>query len=317
VVTKLIRGLYNKNFDKRGSVLAIGNFDGIHLGHQALIKQIKMSAKELGVPSIVMTFEPQPLEFFAPERKVPRLTRFREKFSLLSKADVDQVWVVRFNTKVAALSADAFIKKILLEKLHVKQIIVGKDFRFGQGREGNIDLLRKAGELYGFTVKVMPDVMIDNERVSSTRVRKALVENNLVLAETLLGRPYSLMGKVVYGNQLGRRLGFPTANIFLHRAATPVHGIYVVLVHGLKNKPLQGVANVGIRPTIGGTRIILEVYLFDFKETIYGKVVSVEFCKKLREEERYDNLEQLKIQMEKDALQAREYFSISLNDKCV
>jgi riboflavin kinase/FMN adenylyltransferase len=308
VATQLIRGLYSKNFEKKGCVLAIGNFDGIHIGHQALINRIKTIAKEQGLPSLVMTFEPQPLEFFAAERKVPRLTRFREKFSLLSKAGIDQVWVVRFNAKFAALTAEEFITQILLEKLNVKQVIVGKDFRFGRGREGSIEQLQKAGETVGFSVEIMPDVIIDGERVSSTRVRKALVANNLSLAEMLLGRPYTMMGKVVYGNQLGRKLGFPTANIFLHRAATPVHGIYVVLVHGVMNKPLRGVANVGIRPTIGGTRIILEVYLFDFKDMLYGKVVSVEFCKKLREEERYDNLELLKVQMQKDAEEAQEYF---------
>jgi riboflavin kinase / FMN adenylyltransferase len=308
VAAKLIRGLYNKHFEKRGCVLAIGNFDGIHVGHQALINRIKIRAKALHVPSLVMTFEPQPLEFFAPERKVPRLTRFREKFFLLSKAKVDQIWVVRFNAKAASLTAEEFIRQILVEKLHVKQLIVGKDFRFGQGREGDIHLLRKAGETFGFTVEIMPDVLINGERVSSTRVRKALMDNHLLLAETLLGRPYTMMGKVVYGNQLGRTLGFPTANIFLHRAATPVHGIYVVLVHGITDKPWPGVANVGIRPTIGGTRIILEVYLFDFKQALYGKVVRVEFCKKLREEERYDTLELLKRQMQKDVEEAQAYF---------
>lgn len=308
MATQLTRGLYSKQFDKRGCVLTIGNFDGIHLGHQALIKTMKARAAELKLPSLVMTFEPQPLEFLATHIKVPRLTRFREKIYLLSKAFVEKVWVVRFNAKFAALTADEFIKYILLEKLHAKHIIVGQDFRFGRGREGDIGHLQKAGKKFGFTVEMMSDVMIEGERVSSTRVRKALVDDNLLLAQTLLGRPYAMMGKVVYGNQLGRKLGFPTANIFLHRAATPVHGIYVVLVHGISSTPLRGVANIGTRPTIGGTRIILEVYLFDFNDTLYGKVVCVEFCKKLREEERYDNLDLLKHQMEKDVEQAREYF---------
>ena len=308
MVAKLIRGLQSKFLEKKGCVLSIGNFDGIHLGHQALIKQMKFRAKELGVSSLVMTFEPQPLEFFAPERKVPRLTRFREKFSLLSKAGVDQVWVVRFNAVLSALTAHDFIKKILFEKLHVNHVIVGQDFRFGRGREGDVSLLQKAGEVWGFTVEIMSNMTVDNERVSSTLIRKALMSDNLLLAKMLLGRPYTMMGKVVYGNQLGRKLGFPTANIFLHRAATPLHGIYVVLVHGVTQHALRGVANVGVRPTIGGTRIILEVYLFDFKDSLYGKMVNVEFCKKLREEERYDNLELLRLQMQKDAKQAQEYF---------
>jgi riboflavin kinase/FMN adenylyltransferase len=311
VATKLVRGFKNNIPLPKGSVVTIGNFDGIHLGHQALIKRVKTSAKELSVPSIVLTFEPQPLEYFVPGRLVPRLTRFREKFTLLSKADVAEVWVVRFNAEFAALTADEFIKQILCKKLNVKHLIVGSDFRFGKGRLGDVNMLRKAGEALGFTVEIMPDIIVGGERVSSTRIRNALLENNLALAEELLGRPYTMLGKVVYGNQLGRQLGFPTANIYLHRAATPVHGIYVVRVHGLENKILPGVANVGVRPTIGGTRILLEVYLFDFERTIYGKPVTVEFCKKLREEERYDNLELLRLQMEKDAKQAREYFKLT------
>jgi riboflavin kinase/FMN adenylyltransferase len=310
VATKLIRGLYSKKLPQGGCVLTIGNFDGVHLGHQALIKRIKTSSEELGVPSMVMTFEPQPLEYFAPERAVPRLTRFREKFTLLAQTSVDQVWVVRFNAEFAALTADEFIQQILHKKLRVKHLIVGADFRFGRDRQGDIAMLRTIGAQLGFTVEAMPDVIVTGERVSSTRIRKALVANDLALAEGLLGRPYSMMGKVVYGHQLGRQLGFPTANIYLHRMATPVHGIYVVQVHGLRKKPLPGVANVGVRPTVGGTRIILEVYLFDFNHTIYGKAVTVEFCKKLREEERYDNLELLRLQMEKDAEQARAYFAV-------
>ncbi|MBV8803178.1 MAG: bifunctional riboflavin kinase/FAD synthetase [Gammaproteobacteria bacterium] len=311
--TKLIRGLYNNSFPQKGCVLTIGNFDGIHLGHQALIKRIKASAQELAISSMVMTFEPQPLEYFAAEHPVPRLTRFREKFSLLSASGVDQVCVVRFNAKIAALTAEEFIKKILCETLHVKHLIVGKDFRFGYQRQGDINMLRAAGALFNFTVEIMPDVILAGERVSSTRVRKALGENNLALAEGLLGRPYSMMGKVVYGNQLGRQLGFPTANIYLHRIATPVHGIYVVGVYGLKKKPVKGVANVGTRPTVDGTRILLEVYLFNFKQMIYGKEVTVEFYEKLREEERYANLELLKDQMKKDAKLAKEYFKQHAN----
>jgi riboflavin kinase/FMN adenylyltransferase len=308
VATELIRGLSNNCFQSKGCVLTIGNFDGIHLGHQALIKRVKTSAKELGLPSMVMTFDPQPLEYFMPEVGIPRLTRFREKFTLLAKEGVDQICVVRFDARIAALSAESFIQDILCKTLHVKHLIVGKDFRFGHQREGDIHMLRAAAEKFHFTVEIMPDVIIDGERVSSTRVRKALADNHFALTEGLLGRPYSMMGKVVYGNQLGRQLGFPTANIFLHRIATPVHGIYVVGVRGVTKKLLHGVANVGVRPTIGGTRILLEVYLFNFKKIIYGKEVVVEFYKKLREEERFDHLDLLKEQMKKDVEQAKDYF---------
>jgi riboflavin kinase/FMN adenylyltransferase len=223
---------------------------------------------------------------------------------------VQQVWVWRFDAALAALSAEKFIEEILCARLNIKHLIVGEDFRFGQGRVGDVALLKQAGECLGFTVEVMPGLQIEGQRVSSTRVRQALAASDHALAEQLLGHPYCLFGRVVYGNQLGRVLGFPTANIYLHRQETAVKGIYVVRLHGIASHGLPGVANVGTRPTIGGTRTLLEVHVFDFDQTIYGRQVKVEFCKKLRDEVRFDTLDLLKEQMLIDAEQARDYFKL-------
>ncbi len=308
MITKLIRGLSNITPKHQGAVATIGNFDGVHKGHQALIDRVKNESKILGSSSLVITFEPQPLEFFAPEKSVARLTRFREKFFQLCALDIDQVQVLRFNKSFAELSAEAFITKVLYDSLRVKKVIVGEDFRYGKDREGDITLLKRLGRELGFSVETSHSVLFQGKRVSSTWVRQALQNADHDLVFELLGRPYSMMGRVVYGDQRGRLLGFPTANIYLHRNASPVLGIYAVRIHGLKDEALTGVANVGIRPTVGGTRTLLEVHIFDFNENIYGKYVTVEFCKKFRDEERYANLDLLREQIEKDAIEAREYF---------
>ncbi len=304
MTTQLIRGLSHINALFKGGVVTIGNFDGVHQGHQVLLSNVVKTAKSLHLPSTVITFEPQPLEYLVPKKSVPRLTRLREKFYLLSKAGIDNVLIIRFDEDFARLSADEFIQSLLIDKLKVKHLIVGDDFRFGWGRQGDIALLKKAG----LSVQAQSDIIMDSERVSSTRVRQALLSGDHDVAHRLLGRPYFMMGRVVHGNKLGRVLGYPTANIYLHRKVSPVMGIYVVQVHGLAKKPLPGVANIGIRPTIGGTRSLLEVHLFNFNQSIYGKYVSVEFCHKLRDEERYDSLDALKAQIDIDARQAREYF---------
>lgn len=307
VATELIRGLHNFNQKHKGCVATIGNFDGVHKGHQALLSQVKKRAEALGVPSLVITFEPQPMEFFAKEQAVARLTRWREKFLLLSQYGIDKVLVIRFNGQFAALNAEAFVE-LLGKRLSVKEVIVGDDFHFGKGRQGNVDFLKESGAQLGFAVATMPNILFDGERISSTRVRNALQMADLILAEQLLGRPYSMQGRVVYGDQRGRVLGFPTANIHLLRHVTPVLGIYVVRLHGIGKKPLPAVANIGIRPTIGDSRTLLEVHVFNFDQTIYGQYVCVEFCKKLRDEERYANLDLLKEQIGKDAEAARAYF---------
>ena len=309
MATKLIRGLYNFKPNNQGVVATIGNFDGVHLGHQALITEIKQKAKNLGLKSLVITFEPQPLEFFLGNKSVPRLTRFREKFLFLADSGVDHVLVLSFNQALAGISANDFIEDLLVNKLKVKHLVVGEDFHFGKSREGDINFLHNAAaKLPDFSVKTKDNVIIGGERVSSTRIRQELVAGKHALAETLLGKPYSMMGRIVHGNKLGRTLGIPTANIHLHRKNSAVSGIYTVITHGISKEPLNGVANVGIRPTIGGTRSLLEVHLLDFNDDIYGKYVTVEFCEKLRDEEKYPTLDALKTQMLKDVDSAREYF---------
>lgn len=305
--TQLIRGLYNVK-PIAGCVLTIGNFDGVHYGHQQLLKKITEKAHELKLQSLVMTFEPLPKEFFGFKKVVPRLTKFREKFSAISECHIDKVLVVHFDQAFSEIMAEDFIEKILHKKLHAKHIIIGDDFRFGKGREGDFFFLQKMGEKLGFTVESMPTVMLENQRVSSTFVREALGKADHSLAEKLLARPYMMQGRVVHGDKRGRLIGFPTANIYLHRTVTPVSGVYAVKMHGIDKMPRQGVANVGIRPTVSGTRSLLEVHLFDFNREIYGKHVTVEFCKKIRDEKKFENLDLLKEQIWKDAAEASAFF---------
>ncbi len=309
VTIQIIRHRSASTPHHQGCVATIGNFDGVHRGHQALLAQLIQRSHEMNLPSLVLTFEPQPAEYFAWGAPIARLTRFREKVHYLAQTGLDKVWVLRFDASLAALAADEFVKKILVDQLNIKHLVIGDDFRFGHRRQGNLALLKSEGERWGFSVENMPTVWMDGDRVSSTRVRQALSEADPALAERLLGRPYCMLGRVVYGNQLGRLLGFPTANIYLHRQETAVKGIYAVRLHGIAKTGLPGVANVGTRPTVGGTRILLEVHLFDFAETIYGRQVEVEFCKKLRDEERFDNLDLLKDQMVIDAAEARAYLN--------
>jgi riboflavin kinase/FMN adenylyltransferase len=307
-MTKVIRGLNNIESAPKGAVVTIGNFDGVHLGHQALLKKTIERAEELNTASLVIIFEPQPFEFFAKEKIAPRLTRWREKFCWLAHYGIDAVLVIRFNKQFASLTPDEFVDHILMDALEVKQIIVGDDFQFGRGRQGDFNFLQNKAKSAGFSVENMPSLSLDGERVSSTLVRNALANSDHEKVERLLGRPYTMQGRVVYGDKRGRTMGFPTANIYLHRPITPVQGVYAVRMHGINNKVLPGVANVGIRPTIGGTRSLLEVHLFDFAKEIYGRQVKVEFCKKLRDEKRYPNLDLLIEQIFKDASEARNYF---------
>lgn len=307
-MTQVIRGLCNIARAPKGAVVTIGNFDGVHIGHQALLQKTIDKAKEYQTKSLVIIFEPQPFEFFAKENTAPRLTRWREKFCLLADFGVDAVLVIRFNKQIAAMTAAQFVQQILHNALRAKHVIVGDDFHFGRGREGNFDFLKKAGEDANFSVDTIPSVIVEGERVSSTRVRKALAMADHEGVLKLLGRPYTMKGRVVHGDKRGRTMGFPTANIYLHRTVTPVRGVYAVRMHGVNASSLSGVANVGIRPTINGTRSLLEVHLFDFADDIYGRHVKVEFCAKLREEQRYPTLDLLIEQIFKDAEHARNYF---------
>ena len=306
---ELIRGLQNIRSKHHACVATIGNFDGVHLGHQAVLGQLAEKAAELSLPTVLITFEPQPMEYFVPDKVPARLTRFREKILALQRYSVNRICCLSFNNKLANLTAQAFIEQVLVGKLGVKYLVVGDDFRFGLNRAGTFETLVEAGKKYGFQVVSMHTFEIDSERVSSTRIRVALEKGDMSSAEKLLGRRYRMSGRVAHGEKLGRELGFPTANIHLHRHASPLQGIFVVEVFGLDEEPLQGVASVGTRPTINETKALLEVFLFDFNQDIYGRHIQVSFLKKLRDEEKFDSLDELKIQIQRDVEQAQAYFA--------
>jgi len=307
---QLVRGLYNLPRPVAGTAATIGNFDGIHLGHRQILAQLAAKAGALGLASAVMTFEPQPREFFSPEEVVPRLTRLREKYLHIRDQGIDRLACLRFDARLASFSPQEFIRELLVDGLGLRYLFIGDDFRFGKGRQGDFDLLQEAGREYGFEVEQTPTFMLDGERVSSTRVRQALSDGDLELARRLLGRSYSMSGRVAHGDKRGRQIGFPTANIFLHRRSTPVQGVYAVRMHGIAEGGLPGVANVGTRPTVDGTASLLEVHLFDFDADIYNRYIEVEFDRKLRAERRFDSFEELRQQIVIDAGQAREFFEL-------
>ncbi|NOX10054.1 MAG: bifunctional riboflavin kinase/FAD synthetase [Gammaproteobacteria bacterium] len=306
---QLIRGLHNLRPEHRGCAATIGNFDGVHLGHQAVLGQISERAEMLGLPTVVITFEPQPNEFFRPQSAPPRLTRFREKLVALRRYSVDRVCCLNFDQTFANLTAEQFVKQVLVDGLDVRYLVVGDDFHFGKGREGDFAFLQEAGECYGFSVVNMHTFAIDGERVSSTRIRQALAEGDMKTAEKMLGRPYRMCGRVAHGNKRGRMIGFPTANIFLHRKVSPVQGVFAVEMFGLEREPIQGVANIGTRPTVDGSKALLEIHLFDFNADIYGRYIQVDFSYKLRDEVRFDSFEDLRQQIDIDAEQARQFFA--------
>jgi len=310
---QVIRGLHNLRKEHRGCVATIGNFDGVHLGHQAVFRNLRERAKDLSLPTTVVTFEPQPMEYFAPEAAPARLTRLREKLAALNDAQIDRVVLLEFGPKLANMEADWFVQKLLIDGLDVRYLFVGDDFKFGRGREGDIDMLRVVGEKRGFEVENMNTFAMDEERVSSTLIRESLSRGDLEAASQYLGRPYRICGRVAHGDERGRTIGFPTANVNLHRMVSPLRGVFAVKVGGLGNEQLPGVANIGIRPTVAGDlRHLLEVYLFDFNRSIYGEHLDVEFCHKIRDEKKFANFEQLRHQIELDAVTARKYFHIPL-----
>lgn len=304
---KFIRGLHNLKLFSKGSVVTLGNFDGVHLGHQYLLKAVKQHSELLHVKSVVITFEPQPKEFFAKRELVPRLMRFPEKYLALRRWGIDYFCCLRFNKALSALSAEIFVETILVKKLKIKAIVIGYDFHFGADRKGNFALLQQLGEKFGFSVTKIPPVYLGHQPVSSTRVRMALSQGNMALARALLGQTFAVRGKVIYGQQRGRDLGFPTANIDLHRRLVPVSGVFVVRVT-LKGEVFNGVANVGVRPTFSGQRVLLEVHLFNFHQIIYGNNLLVEFLDKLREECRFESFDALLEQIKKDVAEAKKYF---------
>lgn len=308
---EFIRGLHNIRPQHFGCVATIGNFDGLHLGHQKILQNVIAKAKQLNLPSLLITFEPLPREYFQGKNAPTRLLRLREKLILLKQFGIDRVLCLRFNHALANQSAQDFVTEILVKKLGIKYLIVGDDFRFGKDRAGDFALLQQMGETYGFEVSATDTVLFADERVGSSRVRAALAQGNLQLAAQLLGRPYTITGHIVHGNQLGRLLGFPTINIPLPHAAVPLCGIFAVWVHGLADHPLPGAASLGKRPTVDGKKDWLEVYILDFNQDVYGHFVEVEFVEKLRDELRFDNLDQLKTEIAKDVAQVRKILNNS------
>ena len=287
--------------------LTIGNFDGVHRGHQAMLNRLAEAAEDLGLPSAVLTFDPHPREFFARDGAPPRLSTVRSKLEHFANFGIARAYVARFDARLATLTAEQFIDDVLVRALGTRWVLVGEDFRFGRGRSGDLAVLRASART--FSVEAMTTVMVEGERVSSTVIRTALAKGELEYASKMLGRPYAITGRVAHGEKLGRNLGFPTANVPLrHKPA--LAGVFAVRVRGLGDAPRSGVASLGVRPTIrAGARPLLEVFLFDFSDAIYGRRISIEFLHKLRDEERYADLDALKQQIHADVAQARDYFA--------
>ncbi|WP_321326405.1 bifunctional riboflavin kinase/FAD synthetase [Thiomicrorhabdus sp.] len=316
---QLIRGLHNLQHYQaqlaKGCVLTIGNFDGVHLGHQQVLQAVNAQAKALDLPSVVMIFEPLPIEFFSPQEAPVRLMNFREKLQAFKQTDIDYVLCVRFNTDFAALTAQQFVNGILLQGLNIKHLVVGDDFRFGQNRQGDFAYLKQAGLTNDFTVTDMPTFGVEQERVSSTRIRTALSkdgsnEPDLAEAKALMGKDFSFNGRVIHGQKLGRTIGFRTLNINPKRSQMPVQGVFAVTVDGIANKPWPGVANLGLRPTVDGVRPSIEVHLFNWDKDVYGKHVQVTLEAFIRPEMKFNGLDALKEQIAKDAQQAKQYFNL-------
>lgn len=307
---EIIRGLHNLRAHHRGCVLTIGNFDGVHHGHQMLLSHLAAKSKELRVPSLLMTFEPQPREYFRGASVPARLTRFREKMVLLQRTALDRVLCLPFNEQLAALPAEAVINEVIRAGLGARYVVVGDDFHFGQGATGDYAMLKQAGDTHGFGVSHMGTLTFEHDRVSSSRVRQVLADGDFALANRLLGHPYFIMGRVVYGRQLGRQLGVPTANIRLQRYRAALEGVYAVTVYCRgDNHEYHGVANIGVRPTVEGREPLLEVHLFDFDGDLYGRLLSVTFRSYLREERTFDGLPALEAQIGRDMEEARAFFA--------
>lgn len=306
---ELIRGLTHLTPLAEGCVLTIGNFDGVHIGHKKVIEKLAVQGKAMGLPVVVMIFEPQPLEFFLGEHAPSRLTRLREKIIHLKLLAVDKLAVIKFNQVMASYHAEDFIADLLVAKLNVKHLVVGDDFHFGKARRGNFAMLKAKGQQFGFNVEDTRSFFVDQQRVSSTLIRDALHSGELSKAKQMLGREYSVCGRIAHGNKRGRTIGFPTANVHMLRRNTPITGVYAVIMEGIDGRAIQGVANVGTRPTVdGGKKVILETHLFDFDKEIYGHSVEVFFKKKIRDEIRFKSFNELKQQIEKDIIVAKQIF---------
>ncbi len=301
----LIRGLHNlKNDSFSGSVVTIGNYDGVHLGHQKIISLLKKKSRELGLSSVVVIFEPQPEEFFTGD-KSQRLTSMREKLVLLGRQGVDKVLLLPFNAHMAAIKAEDFVNKILVAALKVRYLVVGDDFVFGHGRHGNFRLLESLAMAGNFQVIQLPSFKSSGMRVSSSLIRCALAVGDFALAAKFLGRAYALSGRVIHGAQLGRSIGFPTANIYLRSRELPFIGVYLVKVHNLGPTPLFGLVNIGLRPTVSGKQKSFEVFILDFSADIYQKRITIEFIRKIREEIKFNSMAELQAQISQDLVIAK------------
>ncbi|RLA25939.1 MAG: bifunctional riboflavin kinase/FAD synthetase [Gammaproteobacteria bacterium] len=308
---RLIRGIKKLQSFTSGCVLTIGNFDGVHKGHEVVISKLAEKGKLLGLPVVVMVFEPQPLEFFLKDNAPSRLTRLREKIIHFQHLPVDNLLIVHFNQCFADLDPKYFIQEILMQRLNVQYLVVGDDFHFGKARRGNFALLQAAGEQYGFKVTDTASFSVKGSRVSSTLIRDALNNGDLATAESMLGRSYSVCGRVVHGEKLGRKIGFPTANIQMQRKNTPIQGVFAVTMTGIDDKTIFGVANVGTKPTVNGAaKVLLETHLFDFDQDIYGKYVEVHFKHKIRSEMHFQSVDDLKQQIQLDTALAKTLLQI-------
>jgi riboflavin kinase/FMN adenylyltransferase len=302
---ELVRGLKNLSARRRGCVLTVGNYDGVHLGHQQMLRVLRERAWAIGLPATVLVFEPSSKEFIDPQGAPPRLTRWREKWVALADCGVDRLVTLRFGERIRSMSPQAFVDELIVDAFGARHMVVGDDFRYGSRAAGTIETLIEAGRSHGFTVEQIAPYRVDAVRVSSTAVRERLERGDFAGAARLLGRPYRILGRVARGEALGRKLGFPTANLRLGRAKPPVWGVLAVRVAGIADAPWPGVASLGTRPTVGGVEPLLEVHLFDFAGDLYGRELEVEFVAKLRDERKFDSLDELVAQMREDAAAAR------------
>ena len=302
---EFVRGLQNLKPAHRGCVLTVGNYDGVHRGHLQMIGTLQRRAAEFSAPGTVLVFEPSSKEFIDPEGAPPRLTRWREKYLQLATLGVERLVTLRFDERIRAMSPQAFVDELLVGALGARHVVVGDDFRYGCHAAGTIATLTASGARAGFTVEQVPPFLVEGVRVSSTAVRERLERGDCAGAARLLGRSYSMVGRVVHGNKLGRTLGFPTANLRLQRRKSPLRGILAVRVHGIGALPLPGVASLGTRPTVGGVEPLLEVHVFDFAGDLYGRAMEVEFVAKLRDEVKFESLDAMLAQMRRDAAEAR------------
>lgn len=305
---EFIRGIHNLHSGHRGCVASIGNYDGVHVGHQAIVRQVIEKANDMQLPSLIVLFEPQPLEYFARRQAPARLMRLRDKVLRLDELGVDRVLCLQFTSWLRKLNAEDFVHHVLVKGIGAKHLVIGDDFRFGHDRSGNFQYLKQAGVKEGFAVEDTATVEINGLRVSSTRVRQALGASKFDEVSQLLGTDYSIQGRVIQGKQLGRTIGVPTANINLHRKKSPLAGTYLVDFECENGQVVNGLANIGTRPTVNGVGELLEVHLLDFNEDLYGHKVSVTFLSKLREEQKFPDLDSLKAQIGEDIKQARDYF---------